>query len=336
VKLADWLEYKMALDHSAQKGRSSDRVVRAGLAKVGGVKQCRNLGFTLVELLVVIAIIAVLIALLLPSLNKAREQAKLVQCASNIRQILTFCAEYQSEYRGHMPALSNGSSYSLPTYNYNPPVGWSDNAMTASGSAMDVIVWYGAGLSNSGTYTIGAVIPPVFFCPSDPDPYHIAQNNTASSQISYGFSLYPFSEAFGYNTLGVVAGSPVDSRPAQWKAPSVTRMENGAGGHNASEVGLVVETTSGEGGTKGGFAFNLPSSTKYQPVPDTDSDIPGLIGVYQYGINFRHYGISQANLGYLDGHVESFTEQEYLTGAPSVSNTNAAYPGNLGKHWWAF
>ena len=61
------------------------------------------MGFTLIELLVVISIMALLIALLLPSLTRAKEQARRILCASNLHQIAVGSVAYANDYSGQLP-----------------------------------------------------------------------------------------------------------------------------------------------------------------------------------------------------------------------------------------
>ena len=63
----------------------------------------RQKSFTLIELLVVIAIIAILAAILLPALNRAKEKSKALDCLSNLKQHGQMCAGYLNDYKEYYP-----------------------------------------------------------------------------------------------------------------------------------------------------------------------------------------------------------------------------------------
>ncbi len=110
-------------------------------------------GFTLIELLVVIAIIALLMSVLIPSLNKAKESARLVLCANNQKQTLTglfaYAADNDAVYPPHPAERPNGSFSVVNYLNYHQGPGK-------------------GGAAHEGTYYyLGQYLPlvDVFVCP---------------------------------------------------------------------------------------------------------------------------------------------------------------------------
>jgi prepilin-type N-terminal cleavage/methylation domain-containing protein/prepilin-type processing-associated H-X9-DG protein len=104
-------------------------------------RAARRRAFTLVELLVVIGIIAIMIAILLPALNRAREAARQVQCLSNLKQLSNAVIMFATENRGWMPGQSGGGVLIQDPSKSSIAVKTANTTEAAENVAWDWIAW---------------------------------------------------------------------------------------------------------------------------------------------------------------------------------------------------
>ena len=146
--------------------------------KMRATRQDSKAGFTLIELLVVIAIIAILAAMLLPALARAKDEATKTQCANNEKQLSLAFQMYATDSRDQMiypnwGVRNNGWLYSVSgTLGGGPPP-----------APITLQDYQGGGLWNlTGTYT--ADHRQIYWCPVD-----VATTNTLQSTNSGGLAF---------------------------------------------------------------------------------------------------------------------------------------------------
>jgi prepilin-type N-terminal cleavage/methylation domain-containing protein/prepilin-type processing-associated H-X9-DG protein len=155
-------------------------------------------GFTLVELLVVIAIIGILIALLLPAVQAAREAARRSQCSNNLKQMGLGLHNYHDSFKSFPAAYISNSGWGwgtaiLPFAEQQPLYDQIDPAQRRFGDG---------GTAPAGTVTLAQTILSVYQCPSDlapqsglnarPDeqPFAVPGRPGGGTQYQVGYSSY--------------------------------------------------------------------------------------------------------------------------------------------------
>jgi len=285
--------------------------------------------FTLVELLVVIGIIALLIAILLPALNKARKQANQVACASNLRQMGIALVMYTNE-TGYYPGARN-NAYGFP---------------------------YAVWPTRLRRYMAnGASVQKVFYCPAEDDRYIWRENTidpptAQSSDWGFGYNvgetlLYegiysgsgPFFNqqryfSYGYNDWGAEDWhNNTNSTIVYAVTASGQHIARGFGGdvndtfdiggtelkasrvRHAAEVYVISDINAG-----GAYDFNID--------PNNPNEAPGTI---------HNNG---SNVLYADGHVEWHAQKDLILFDPNNVGLRipkfrygAAIWNTIAPHW---
>ena len=133
-------------------------------------------GFTLVELLVVIAIIGILIALLLPAVQAAREAARRMQCANNFKQIGIAAHSYHNAVGSFPMGIamwdnpSNCSAPSNPKHGYYPGFSWSTFLLPymEQNQIYDQIQFEDASYGSPHNFVVSANFVNGYLCPVGP------------------------------------------------------------------------------------------------------------------------------------------------------------------------
>lgn len=215
-------------------------------------------GFTLVELLVVIAIIGVLVALLLPAVQAAREAARRMQCTNNMKQLALSLHNFH-DTNGSFPACTSGSvGWHALTLPYFEQRSLGDQVLPTAGA-------YNAG--QNANRVMGQYKMPVFLCPS-------FVKDRSGSTID---NITGFGNAYTthyYGNAGPIGNYPGTTNP--YSVNTVSAAQGGLAADGMLPFVPQVQTTSSPTPT--------PQGTRMADVTDGTSNTLMLLEISWQGV----------------------------------------------------
>ena len=212
------------MDERSRGGRVTHPMNTTNIAESPFVSKCRrgaggrSDGFTLIELLVVIAIIATLASMLLPALSRGKEQARMIQCVGNLRQLGIGIELYKQDFDGRFPPATVDDRYD-PQYP-------GPKSTTPALGGMDPKSPYNRVVAMAAARPLYSYVPPsaVYRCSRDrgqelqfciPSPRHLKPSNWETLGCSYQYNgTLPTTLAgggFRRQPVGGLAGRPEGS-----------------------------------------------------------------------------------------------------------------------------
>jgi len=254
--------------------------------------------FTLIELLVVISIIAILAAMLLPSLSKARDTSKKAPCAANLKQLSTASLMYNDDYKFLPPGApdkgmvmngDNGKGNCRRWYAYSESSYWDGSAT----------IDYTRGLLYTYFHDVNVLKCPAFAHQAD-------FGSVARGSGGYGYNCRQLGNMTGNNNTGTspnindYAGCPFSNFK---KSTSQVLMFSDIAGLSTSATNGSESCSNTASGSIIEHYFQYPFYTNSTNAKST--------------VHFRHSGLT-TGVAWCDGHVD-FNRMTYTPSGDAVA-----------------